>query len=208
MALGILGRKLGMTRVFGPGGKAIPLTVIEAGPCPVIQIRNEDTDGYNALQLGFGEVKEKKLTRPERNHLAKAGKGFFRHLREFRVDTVADYEVGSEITCEIFAPGDQVFVSGKSIGKGFQGVMKRWNFGGMPASHGHEKVHRSGGSVGNATFPGRVTKGKKMAGQMGNKNVTATNLVVFDVRPEDNVILIRGAVPGPKNGLVTVRKKS
>lgn len=206
MAIGILGRKLGMTRIFNSDGTAVPCTVVAAGPCPVIQIKDEEKDGYTALQIGFDELPERKVNKPSAGHMNKANRGLYRILKEFRVPNVGEYEVGQDITVAMFAPGEKVKVTGTSKGKGFQGVMKRWNFGGMPASHGHEKVHRSPGSVGNATFPGKVFKGKKMPGQMGNKQVTSINLEVVDVRPEDNILIIRGAVPGPRNGLIMVRK--
>jgi large subunit ribosomal protein L3 len=206
MAIGILGRKLGMTRIFNSDGTAVPCTVVAAGPCPVIQIKDEEKDGYTALQIGFDELPERKVTKPAAGHMTKAGRGLYRILKEFRVPNVGEYEVGQDITVALFTPGEKVKVTGTSKGKGFQGVMKRWNFGGLPASHGHEKVHRSPGSIGNATFPGKVFKGKKMPGQMGNKTVTSINLEVVDVRPEDNILIIRGAVPGPKNGLIMVRK--
>ncbi len=206
MAIGILGRKLGMTRVFGNDGNAIACTVVQAGPCPVMQIRRPSGEGYSALQLAFEPLKESHVTKPLRGHQAKAGKGTYRTLREFRLDTVEGYELGQELTVDLFAPGDIVKVTGTSKGKGFQGPMKRWNFAGLPASHGHEKVHRSGGSIGHNTEPGKVMRGKKMAGQMGAKRVTAPSLEVIDVRPEDNIIIIKGAVPGPRNGLLLVTK--
>ncbi len=206
MAIGILGRKLGMTRIFNSDGTAVPCTVVAAGPCPVIQIKDEEKDGYTALQVGFDELPERKVNKPASGHMSKAGKGLYRFLKEFRVPNVGEYEVGQEITVAMFTPGEKVKVTGTSKGKGFQGVMKRWNFGGMPASHGHEKVHRSPGSIGNATFPGKVFKGKKMPGHMGSKQITSINLEVVDVRLEDNILIIRGAVPGPKNGLIMVRK--
>ncbi|MGE4299762.1 MAG: 50S ribosomal protein L3 [Desulfovibrionaceae bacterium] len=206
-SLGILGRKLGMIRIFNSDGSATPCTVVAAGPCPVIQIKDETKDGYNAIQIGFGVIAERKVNKPEAGHLAKANKGSFRHLREIRLDSVDGYEVGQDITVTEFAPGDVVKVTGTSKGKGFQGVMKRWNFHGMPASHGHEKIHRSPGSVGNATHPGKVFKGKKMAGHMGARRVTSIGLEVVAVRPDDNILLIRGAIPGPTNGLVMIRKQ-
>ena len=206
--LGILGRKLGMTRIFSDDGSICPVTVVAAGPCPVMQIKTAGKEGYNALQVGYDELPERKVNKPVKGHQAKAGKGYFRHLKEFPLDSVEGYELGQEITVEIFAPGEKVKVTGTSKGKGFQGVMKRWNFSGLRATHGAEKVHRSPGSVGNATFPGRVFKGKKMPGQMGNARVTMTSVEVVGVRPEDNVLLIKGQVPGPKNGLVMIRKNS
>lgn len=206
MSIGIMGRKLGMTRIFNSDGTAVPCTVVQAGPCPVVQIKDGGKDGYTALQIGFGVVPEKRSNKPQIGHQAKSGKGPFRHLQELRIPSVEEYELGQDITVEIFTPGEKVKVTGKSKGKGFQGTMKRWNFRGMPASHGHEKVHRAPGSVGHATEPGKIFKGKKMAGQMGNKRVTMLNLEVVDVRPEDNLLIIRGAVPGPRNGLIMIRK--
>ncbi len=207
MALGILGRKLGMTRIYNSDGTAVPCTVVQAGPCPILQIKTDETDGYQALQVGFDQLPERKVSKPQQGHQKKAGAGLFRFLREIRLPNVDGYELGQALTVEMFSPGEKVKVSGTSKGKGFQGVMKRWGFGGMPASHGHEKVHRSPGSVGHATFPSKVFKGKKMAGQMGNKNVTSTNLEIVDVRPEDNLLIIRGAVPGSRNSFVMIRKK-
>lgn len=205
--MGILGRKLGMTRIFAGDGSAVPVTVIEAGPCPVTQVKTAEKDGYDALQIAFDAVKEKHVTKPMRGHFAKAGTGLFRALREIRLDAPAAQTVGQTLTAELFAAGDKVKVTGTSLGKGYQGVMRRWNFKGSKDTHGCEKVHRSGGSIGNNTFPGHVFKGKKMAGQWGAERVTVQNLTVVDVRPEDNVILVRGSVPGPKNGLVLVRKQ-
>ena len=205
--MGILGRKIGMTRIFANDGTAVPVTVIKAGPCPVTQVKSIEKDGYSAIQIAFDAVKEKALSKPEVGHAAKAGKGAFRSLREIRLEAPAEFAVGQDITVDAFAAGDIVKVSGTTLGKGFQGVMRRWNFHGLRASHGNEKVPRSGGSIGNNTFPGHVFKGKKMAGQWGNVSATETNLMVVDVRPEDNLILIRGSVPGPKNGLVLIRKQ-
>ncbi|MCT4534040.1 50S ribosomal protein L3 [Halodesulfovibrio sp.] len=205
--LGILGRKVGMTRIFVNDGSAVAVTVIEAGPCPVIQKKDAATDGYNAVQIAFGEAKEKHVTKAMRGHFEKAGRGLFRNTCEIRLEEAPELEVGQDITTEIFSAGEKVRVTGTTIGKGFQGVMKRWNFAGMPASHGHEKVHRSPGSIGHATFPGKVFKGKKMPGHMGNVRQTTSNLEVVAVRADENLILVKGAVPGPKNGLVLVRKQ-
>lgn len=205
--LGILGRKLGMTRVFDNDGTVVPVTVVAAGPCPVMQIKTRDKEGYDAVQVGFQNLEERKANRPAKGHQARAGKGLFRHLREFRVDDPAGYELGQELTVELFARGEKVKVTGTSKGKGFQGVMKRHNFRGLKASHGAEKVHRSPGSIGHATFPGRVFKNKKMPGQMGNEQVTNVNVEIIDVRPEENILVLKGQVPGPKNGLVMIRKK-
>lgn len=204
---GIIGRKLGMTRVFSDDGSVVPVTVIAAGPCPVMQIRTQEKDGYTALQLGFDPVEDKRLNKPERGHQAKTEKGFYRVLREIRLDKVDGYEPGQEITVDIFAPGDRVKVTGRSIGKGYQGVMRRYGFAGLKATHGTEKAHRSGGSVGHNTEPGKVMKNKKMAGHMGDATVTCINLEIFDVRPEKNLILVKGQVPGHKNGLVMIRKQ-
>ena len=205
--LGIMGRKLGMTRVFTSDGSAVAVTVIQAGPCPVVQVKNAETDGYHAVQIAFGADKEKHMTKPLAGHFNKAGKGFFRSLREIRLEAPADFAVGDEILASIFAAGEKVKITGQSIGKGTAGVMKRWNFHGACASHGAEKVHRNAGSIGNNTEPAKVWKGKKMAGHLGDRRVTTKNLVIVAIRPEDNVILVKGPVPGPKNGLVMVRKQ-
>lgn len=205
--LAIMGRKLGMTRIFANDGSSVAVTVIKAGPCPVVQVKNTDTDGYDAIQIGFEEAKEKHLTKPLVGHFAKAGNGLFRNLREVRLEGPASQAVGDALDVTMFTPGEVVKISGRSIGKGTAGVMKRWNFRGANATHGAEKVHRSGGSIGNNTEPSKVWKGKKMAGHMGNRNVTAPSVLVIAIRPEENVILVKGAVPGPKNGLVMVRKQ-
>lgn len=205
--LGILGRKLGMTRVFGDDGSVIPVTVIHAGPCPVIQKKDVSQDKYSAVQIGFDSVEDKKLNKPDLGHQAKAGRGSYRVLKEIRLDETEDFEVGTDITVDIFTPGDKVKVTGTSKGKGFQGPMKRWNFRGLSASHGVEKVHRSPGGIGQCADPSKVFKGKKMAGQMGNKKVTCINVEVVDVRADDNLLIVKGQVPGPKNGLVMVRKQ-
>ncbi len=205
--LGILGRKLGMTRIFASDGSAVAVTVIEAGPCPVIQVKTEAVDGYNAVQIAFEAGKEKHVTKPLAGHFNKAGKGLFRHLRELRLEGPSELNVGDELNATVFTPGEYVKITGKSIGKGTAGVMKRWNFRGANASHGAEKVHRNAGSIGNNTEPGKVWRGKKMAGHLGARIVTVPSLQVLAVRPDDNVILVKGPVPGPKNGLVLVRKQ-
>ncbi|MBF0481171.1 MAG: 50S ribosomal protein L3 [Desulfovibrionaceae bacterium] len=205
--MGILGRKLGMTRIFGDDGAIVPVTVIQAGPCPVIAVRKTDTDGYEALQLGFDEIPERKLNKPSKGHQSKAGRGCYRVLREIRLDAPSELAPGQDVTVDIFAVGDQVKVTGTSIGKGFQGVMKRWNFSGLNKTHGAEKVHRSGGSIGHNTEPGKVMKNKKMAGHMGARRVTVINLDIVDVRPEDNLILVRGQIPGAANSVVMIRKQ-
>ena len=206
MINGILGKKLGMTQVFAIDGRRIPVTVVEAGPCVVLQKKTVETDGYNAVQVGFGVKKIHRVSKPELGHFKKAGKGAFGTLREFRADSVDEYNVGDEITCQaIFAAGDIVDVTGTSKGKGFQGVIKRWNFSGGRATHG-SMFHRAPGSIGASAWPSRVFKGKKMAGQMGNKKVTTQNLQIVDVRPDQNLILVKGAIPGPKNAVVEIRK--
>jgi large subunit ribosomal protein L3 len=204
MAKGILGKKLGMTQVFDPEtGAVTPVTVIQAGPCPVVQVRTRDLDGYDAVQLAFDPVAERKLSKPERGHLTKFGVGSYRRLVEFRgaIDGAVE---GESVTVETFAPGDKVKVAGIGIGKGFQGTIKRHNFGSGPRSHGSHNI-RKPGSIGASATPSRVFKGIKMAGRMGGKRVTQLGLTVFQVDPENNLLLVKGAVPGPKNGLVEVR---
>ena len=204
---GIGGRKLGMNRMCAGDGASVPVTVVQAGPCPVTQVKTAEKDGYNALQIAFTEDKEKHVSKAMQGHFAKAGTGLFRHLREIRLEGAPELEAGAQLTVDMFAAGDKVKVTGKSIGKGYQGRMRRWNFAGSKDTHGCEKVHRNNGSVGNNTFPGHVFKGRKMAGHWGDETVTQMGLVIVDVRPEDNVILIKGSVPGPKNGLVLIRKQ-
>lgn len=206
MIQGILGKKLGMTQVFVADGRRVPVTVVEAGPCTVVQKKTESTDGYSALQLGFMAKKTHRVTKPMMGHFKKADQGAFACLRELAVDTVDNYQVGDQITCDaVFKPGDIIDVTGTGKGKGFQGVIKRWGFSGGRASHG-SKFHRGPGSIGMSAWPARVHKGKKMPGQMGNVRVTLQNLEVIEVRPEQNLILIKGAIPGPNNGFVLLRK--
>lgn len=205
--MGILGRKLGMTRIFAGDGQAVAVTVIEAGPCAVTQIKTVETDGYNALQIGFETSKDKYMTRAMQGHFSKSTRGYFRHTREIRFVDAPTQNLGDELTVAMFNVGDTIKVTGTSIGKGYQGRMRRWNFAGSKDSHGCEKVHRNNGSIGNNTFPGHVFKGRKMAGHWGNETVTEMGLKVVSVRLEDNVILVKGAVPGPKNGLVFVRQQ-
>ncbi len=206
MIKGILGKKLGMSQVFAADGRRIPVTVVEAGPCVVLQKKTVATDGYNALQVGFSGKQSHRANQPEMGHFKKAGSGAFNHLRELRVENVDQYNVGDEITCgSVFAVGDIIDVTGMSKGKGFQGVIKRWNFAGGRSSHG-SMFHRHGGSIGCSAWPSRVFKGKKMAGQMGNEQVTTQNLQIVELRPEQNLILVKGAIPGAKNSLVMLRK--
>jgi large subunit ribosomal protein L3 len=204
MSKGILGKKLGMTRVFRENGESIPVSALEVGPCYIIQIKRADKEGYNAIQLGFQPKKEKGLNRPIAGHFKAAGKGGFRVLREFRVDNPETYELGQEITGEIFDIGDRVTVSGTSKGRGFSGVVRRWGFSGGDTSHGC-RSHRVPGSIGASATPSRVMKGKKMPGRMGYQRVTVKNLRVVDVIREENLILVKGAVPGSKGGLVELR---
>jgi large subunit ribosomal protein L3 len=205
MADTLLGRKLGMTRVFTEEGRWIHVTVLQAGPCTVVQRKTADTDGYEAVQVGFEEVKESRVNKPLNGHFAKAGTTPKRFLREFRLNGDSELKVGDQITSEIFKPGDKVDISGKSKGKGFQGVIKRHNMSGGPGGHGSH-FHRAPGSIGACADPSRVFKGQKLPGQMGNVAVTTQNLEVVDVKPEENLIVVRGAVPGAKGGLVTVKR--
>src|SRR5919198_5904969 len=202
---GIIGRKLGMTQVFDlETGVVTPVSVIEAGPCPVVQVKTVETDGYEAVQLGFEPVAERKLTKPELGHLAKAGCEAHRHLVEFRGRT--ELVVGDSVTVEAFEPGDSIKVAGIGIGKGFAGTIKRHRFHRGPKSHGSHNI-RKPGSIGASATPSRVFKGIRMAGQMGAKRVTQIGLVVHEVLPEENLLLVKGSVPGPKNGFVEVREE-
>ncbi len=203
MSVGILGTKLGMTQVFDEAGVAIPVTVIQAGPCTVTQVKTQQTDGYSAIQLGYGEVKPKALNKPLLGHLAKSSAPVLRHLREYRLDDVGEYTLGQEIKADIFSAGQLVDVVGKSIGRGFAGNQKRHNFGRGPMSHG-SKNHRAPGSIGAGTTPGRVYPGKKMAGRLGGKRVTIRKLTVVQVDPERNLLLIKGAIPGKAGALLNI----
>jgi large subunit ribosomal protein L3 len=204
---GLIGKKIGMTQVFSANGSLVPVTVIEAGPCIVIQKKEVDRDGYDALQLGYGAKKPQLVNKPRQGHVAKAGKGPFGILREFQFEDPASYEVGQEIkVSDLFHTGDRIDVTGTSKGRGFSGVMKRWNFRGLPRSHGTHESFRGGGSIGNASYPGKVFKGKKMAGQWGNERVSVQNLEVIDIRADQNLLLVRGAVPGAKRGIILIRR--
>lgn len=205
MSKGIIGTKLGMTQVFAGGEELIPVTVIKAGPCKVVQKKTQDLDGYDAIQIGYGDVKPGRVDKPRLGHFRKAGVEPARALREFSVDNIDEYEVGQEIRVDIFKPGDRVDITGTSKGKGFQGVMKRHGFGGGRATHG-SMFHRSPGAMSGHEWPGRVLKGKKLPGQDGNQRVTVQNLQVVDVDAERNILLVRGAVPGAKNGSLIVRR--
>jgi large subunit ribosomal protein L3 len=204
---GIIGKKLGMMEFFNEEGNVIPVTVIEAGPCYVIQKKSKETDGYDAVQIAFQEQKMQRVNKPLTGHFKKAGKGVFKHLKEFKVKNVEEIEQGQEINVgDLFKAGDFVHISGTSKGKGFSGVVKRYRFGGGRASHG-STVHRNPGAIGMSAYPGKVLKNKKMPGQFGNSKITVKNLQIIDVRPEENIILIKGAVPGHKNAIVYLKKQ-
>ena len=202
---GILGRKLGMTQVFDDANRVIPVSVIEAGPCRVVQLRTPERDGYRAVQLAFGETKAGRLNKPELGHLRAAAGPPQRFLAELRVDDLSGFELGQIIAADIFEPGERVDVTGISKGSGFTGAMKRHNFSGQGASHGNHKKHRAPGAVGACATPSRVFKGMRMSGQMGNTRVTTLNLEVVEGDAERNLILVKGAVPGPNGGLVYLR---
>jgi large subunit ribosomal protein L3 len=202
---GILGTKLGMTQVFDENNRIVPVTVVLAGPCVVTQIRTPENDGYSAVQLAFGAIDPRKVTKPVSGHYAKAGITPRRHLVELRTTDAGEYEVGQEVTAEVFEAGAVVDVVGTTKGKGTAGVMKRHGFSGLGSSHGTQRKHRSPGSIGGCATPGRVFKGMGMAGRMGNERVTTQNLTVHSVRAEDGLLLIKGAVPGAKGGLVLVK---
>ena len=204
MVNGLLGRKLGMTRIFTEEGRWIDVTLLEAGPCTVVQRKTEERDGYNAVQVGFGGVKEARCNKPLRGHFAKAGVDPAKVLREFRVEAVDELKPGDEIRTDIFKAGDRVDVLGTTKGKGFQGVMKRHGFGGGPGTHG-SNFHRAPGSIGQSADPSKVIKGKRLPGQMGNVRRTTQNLEVVRVDHDKNLLVIRGAVPGAKGGVVVVK---
>ncbi len=201
--LGVIGKKLGMTQVFNEQGLAIPVTVIKVDPLTVTQVKTVESDGYNAIQVGFEPAKEKHLTKAQIGHFKKNGLDNFRHLQEFRIENSAEYKVGQTIDLSVLAEIAKVDVTGQSIGKGFQGTVKRWNFGRGPMGHG-SKNHREPGSIGAGTTPGRVIKGKHMAGNMGNEKVTIKKLSVVKVDSENNLLLVKGSVPGSEGRMVTV----
>ena len=199
----IIGKKVGMTQIFDENGFVVPVTVIEAGPCTVAQVKSVDTDGYNAVQLGFGEVKDKHINKPEKGHFAKSKLAAKKHLREFRVDS-ADVKVGDEVKADVFVAGDKIDVQGTTKGKGFQGVIKRHGQHRGPMSHG-SMYHRRPGSMGSTSTPGRVFKGKKLPGHMGVQTVTIQNLDVVRVDMDKNVLLVKGSVPGPKGAILKIK---
>src|SRR4030042_1514614 len=204
--LGSIGRKLGMTQVFLEDGSVVPVTIVEAGPCTVIQKKTKERDGYNALQLSFLPKKSERVNKPLSGHFKKAGASSYYHLKEFRVENVEGFELGQEVSLNLFKPGDVVDVTGLSKGKGFTGVMKRHGFHGSPGSHGTHEYFRHGGSVGSATFPHHVFKGHRMPGHHGNQRVTIQNIKVVEVREDQNLILLRGSIPGSHNGWVLIRR--
>ena len=204
MKKGIIGRKIGMTQIFDEKGNVVPVTVIEAGPCVVAQVKTTENDGYNAVQLGFGDVKDKHINKPEAGHFAKAKLPNKKHLREFRLDSVENYKVGDEVKVDIFEAGEKVDIQGTSKGKGFQGVIKRHGQHRGPMGHG-SMYHRRPGSMGSTSTPGRVFKGKKLPGHMGKVTVTIQNLEIVKVDTDKNALLVKGSVPGPKGAILKVK---
>ncbi len=203
---GLIGKKVGMTRVYDEEGTAVPVTVVEAGPCPVLQVKTQERDGYRAVQLGFGRKKETRTTRPEAGHAAKVGLEYApRVLREFKLSGDDEFEEGQELTVEVFSQGDRVRVTGTSKGRGFQGVVKRHGFSGRPASHGHP-MSRTPGSMGPGTDPSRVIKGKKLPGQMGGTRTTVRNLEIVKVDPERNLLFVKGGLPGSRHSYLFITK--
>ncbi len=204
MKKGIIGKKIGMTQIFDANGNVIPVTVIQAGPCTVTQKKTVSTDGYDAIQLGFADVEEKKLTKPEAGHFKKAGVSCKKHLKEFRLDDISGFNTGDTVTADIFAAGEKVDVTGVTKGHGYSGVIKRWNHHHLRMTHGTGPIHRQPGSMG-VIDPARIFKNKKMAGQYGNEQVTVLNLSVAKIDAENNIIAVKGAVPGARGGIVFIR---
>jgi large subunit ribosomal protein L3 len=203
--LGMIGRKLGMTQLFLEDGSVVPATVVEAGPCMVIQKKTKEKDGYNALQLGFLPKNSMRVNKPLSGHFKKGGAGPYEYLKEFRVESLEGFELGTQVTLSLFKPGNIVDVTGLSKGKGFTGVMKRHGFHGSPGSHGTHEYFRHGGSVGSATFPHHTFKGMKMPGHHGNQKVTVQNIKVLDVKEDQNLILLQGGIPGSRHGWILIR---
>ena len=206
MAAGILGKKIGMTQIFNQEGQAIPVTVIEAGPCPIVQIKTKETDGYESLQIGFGQVKDKNVNKPRKGLFKKANVSPTRHLREVKVDDAAKWQIGQNVTVEIFAEGERVDITGVTKGKGFTGVVKRYHFNRGPMAHG-SMYHRRTGSLG-ATDPARVFKGRRLPGHAGDKRVTVKGLTVVRIDKEKNLLIVQGSIPGIKGSLVMIKKSS
>ena len=205
MKKGIIGKKIGMTQIFDANGNVIPVTVIEAGPCTVAQIKTVETDGYAAVQLGFADIAEKKLTKAQIGHFKKAGVSYKKHLKAFRFDDISAYAIGDTVTADIFAAGEKVDVTGITRGHGYTGAVKRWNHHMLNSTHGVGPIHRQVGSMGANSTPSRVFKNKKMAGQYGNERVTVLNLEVAKIDAEKNIIAVKGAVPGNRGGIVFLR---
>lgn len=205
--IGLIGKKIGMTTIFGEDGKAIPVTILQAGPCEIVQVKTPEKDGYTAVQLGFDPTKEKRVTKPLLGHFKNAGTKVYKKLKEIRLDKDGGYEVGQLLTVEQFAVGDDVSLSGVTKGKGFQGGVTRWGFHGGPKTHGQSNKFRAPGSLGQSSSPSRVFKGMKMAGHMGARNITRSGSLIVGIDPEENLILVRGVAPGPKNGYIIIRKR-
>ena len=204
MSIGILGKKLGMSQLFDENGNAVPVTLIQAGPCKVTQLKTPSMDGYSAVQIGYGISREKLLNKPQRGHLVRSGDNLLKHLKEYRVDETSKYELGSSITVKNFEVGQKVDISGKSMGRGFAGYQKRHGFSRGPMSHG-SKNHRQPGSTGAGTTPGRIYPGKRMAGRYGGKNITTKGLLVLKVDGEKNLIVVKGSVPGKPGSLLNIK---
>jgi large subunit ribosomal protein L3 len=204
MSIGILGKKLGMSQFFDDEGRSVPVTLIEAGPCRITQLKSEATDGYTAVQLGFGDIREKLVNKPAKGHLAKSGEAPLRHLKEYRLEAIDGLELGAPVTVGDFSPGQKVDVSGDTIGRGFSGLQKRHGFSRGPMSHG-SKNHREPGSIGAGTTPGRVYPGKRMAGRYGGKQITTRGLTILKVDAERNLLVVKGSVPGKPGALLDIR---
>lgn len=205
MCKGLIGKKLGMTGLFTPDGESVPVTAVQVGPCVVTQIKTIDTDGYNALQLGFSEKKKTRVNKPLKGHFKKSGDACFAYLREVQVNDPGEYEIGQTIGLDVFDIGERIDVTATTKGKGFSGVIKRHGFHGGKKTHGSHS-HRIPGSIGCSAWPSKVIKGKKLPGQYGNQRKTIRNLEIVDIRPQENIVLIKGAVPGSKNGFVEIKK--
>jgi large subunit ribosomal protein L3 len=202
----LIGKKLGMTRFFLDEGQSVPVTIVKAGPCVIVQKKTADKDGYEAIQVGFEDQRKKRVNAPLRGHFKAAGDRYFAHLREIRVEDAQEFELGQELKADIFEIGETVQVTGKSKGRGFSGVIKRWGFSGGKKTHG-SRSHRVPGSIGSSATPGRVQKGKKLPGRMGYQKTTIKNLKILDVRPEQDIIALKGSVPGSRNSIIEISKK-
>ena len=205
MKKGILGKKLGMTQIFTEDGTVIPVTVVEAGPCMITQIKTQDKDGYNAVQVGYDDIREKLLNRPQKGQFDKAGVSYKRHLREFPFEDIKDYQIGQEIKADVFSAGDRIDIAGRSKGKGFAGNIKRWGHGRGPMSHGSH-YHRGPGAMSAGSSPSKVLKNKKLPGRMGNVRTTVQNLEIVKVDTQRNLLLVKGAIPGPKGNMLIIKE--